>query len=177
MRTLAPAATAEESQGAHSDSRGDWTSLKSHERVAEVPVITQEKPSCNMRKTRRFSPQSDLRPFSTACLERNPTFPPEPRKGLAKFEATQEVPRHPLLHSRGTSNGPTTTQEEPRFSLLIPRGGSVSMLRRGGNPGVPFTPQRRRSSLDARVELQGFCHHFKKPSMSQCIPDTTECLH
>ena len=42
MRTSAPAATGVESQGAPRDSQGDWTSLKAHERVPEVPVGTRE---------------------------------------------------------------------------------------------------------------------------------------
>ena len=40
------------------------------ERVPEVPIGTQEQPQvscCNSRKTRRFSPQSKMRPFSAAA--------------------------------------------------------------------------------------------------------------
>ena len=47
MRTLAPAATIEESQVVHRDSRGDWTSLRPHERVPEVPILTREEPRHN----------------------------------------------------------------------------------------------------------------------------------
>ena len=66
MRTSAPGATAEESRVAPSDSHGDCTSLRPHERVPEVPIITREVSHCNSRKTRRFSPKHQLRTFSGA---------------------------------------------------------------------------------------------------------------
>ena len=47
MGTLAPEATAEESQGAHRNWSGNWTSLRPHERVPEVPIITREEPCRN----------------------------------------------------------------------------------------------------------------------------------
>ena len=40
MRTLAPAATAEESPEAPRNSHGNWTFLKPHEQVTDVPVET-----------------------------------------------------------------------------------------------------------------------------------------
>ena len=80
MKTSDPAATAEESRGAPRDSRGDWTSLRPHERVTDVPVVTREEPRRNSRKTRRFLPHRELSPFA-AGSQRNPTFHPEPLKG------------------------------------------------------------------------------------------------
>ena len=44
MRTATPAVTGEKSQEAPSNSHGDWTFLRPHERVPEVPVVTREKP-------------------------------------------------------------------------------------------------------------------------------------
>ena len=70
MRTSGPVVTAEESQEAPRNSHGDWTYLRPHERLPEVPDVTQEEPqicSYNSRKTRRFSPQGEMRPFSTAA--------------------------------------------------------------------------------------------------------------
>ena len=54
-----------------------------------------------------------------------------PERVLDTLEATQEVPQHPRLPSRGILG----------FSLFIPRGGSISLLRRGGKPGVPVGSQ------------------------------------
>ena len=45
MRIVAMAATADEFQGGPRDSRGDWTSLRPHERVHEVPIVIQMNPS------------------------------------------------------------------------------------------------------------------------------------
>ena len=69
MRTLAPAAAGEESLEAPRDSHGDLTFLRQHERIPEVPVVTPEEHqvSCHSsRKTRKFSPQCEMKLFSTA---------------------------------------------------------------------------------------------------------------
>ena len=41
---------------------GDWTLMKSPERVPEVPVVSREHLS-NSRKSRRFSPPGEMRPI------------------------------------------------------------------------------------------------------------------
>ena len=38
----------------------------------------------------------------------------------------------------------------------------------------PLDLRRRRFPLDAGDEIQGLCHYFKRPPMSQCTPDTPE---
>ena len=38
----------------------------------------------------------------------------------------------------------------------------------------PLHLKKRWSPLDALEELQGSCHHFKRPPMSQCTPDTPD---
>ena len=38
----------------------------------------------------------------------------------------------------------------------------------------PLDLRRRRFPLDAGDEIQGSCHYFKRPPMSQCTPDTPE---
>ena len=58
--------------------------LRQQDQVPEVHIVTQEEPqiSCyNSRKTRRFSPEQQMRPVSAVHLEKNHTFPLEPRKG------------------------------------------------------------------------------------------------
>ena len=55
--------------------------LRQHNWVPEVHTVTREEPQvswCNSRKTRRFSPQYQMRPVSTVHLENNHTFPLEP---------------------------------------------------------------------------------------------------
>ena len=49
---------------------GDLTFLRQHEWVPEGPVETREEPKvsfCNLRETSRFSPQREMRSFSTAA--------------------------------------------------------------------------------------------------------------
>ena len=47
----------------------DLTSLRQHELVPEIPVANREENQAshrNLRKTKRFSPQREMRPFSRA---------------------------------------------------------------------------------------------------------------
>ena len=67
---LGPGSIGEESQEAPSDSHENWTFLGPHEWVPEVPILTQEEHQVsrhNSRKTRRFSPQCEMRPFSAVA--------------------------------------------------------------------------------------------------------------
>ena len=67
---LATVVTAKKSREAPRNLHGDWTFLHPHEWVPEVPVITRKEPKVccrNSRKTRRFSPQCEMRPFSAAA--------------------------------------------------------------------------------------------------------------
>ena len=60
------------------NSHGDWMFLRPHKRVPEFPVITSEEPtvsSRNLRKARRFSPQREMRPFSTAASQEKSHLP------------------------------------------------------------------------------------------------------
>ena len=78
MRTSAPAANGEESREDPRNSHGDWMFLRTQERVREVPVLTREEPqvSChNLRKTRRFSPRREMRPFSTVVSREKSHLP------------------------------------------------------------------------------------------------------
>ena len=70
MWTSAPAATAEDSREPLHNSHGDWTFLRPHEWVPEISVTTREEHQVccrNLRKTRRFSPQREMRLFSSAA--------------------------------------------------------------------------------------------------------------
>ena len=70
MRTSDLGATAKESREATHNTQGDWNFLRPHEGVPEFPVIIREETQvccCNLRKTRRFSPQGPMRTFSTGA--------------------------------------------------------------------------------------------------------------
>ena len=78
MRTSALAVTAEVSGEAPCKSHGDWTFLRQHERVTEVPVVTREEPHIcwpYYRKTRSFSPQREKRPFSAVASREKSNLP------------------------------------------------------------------------------------------------------
>ena len=78
MRTSAPAMTVEESWEAPHNSYRDWTFLRPHEWVPEVPVVTREEPQVSCRsssKTRRFSPQREMWPFSAAASREKSHLP------------------------------------------------------------------------------------------------------
>ena len=82
---------------------------------------------------------------------------------LDTLEATQEVPPHTNLHSRGTprvspqlkkSTGfPSSSQEVCPFPCFVGK----------GIQEFPSHLKKRRPKLDTREELQGSCHHFKRP--------------
>ena len=78
IRTLSTVATAEESRETPRNSHGDWTFLRPPEWVPEVPIVTREEPQVcchNSRKTRRFFPQREMRPFSTVVSGEKSHFP------------------------------------------------------------------------------------------------------
>ena len=127
MRTSAPAATAEESRGAPRDLGGDWTSLRPHEWVPEVPVITREEPRCNSRKTRRFSPERELRPFSTAVSREKSHLPFSAPKGsltplrqLKKFTDIHVCTREENQVSRHNSRRPPDLPPHPERRVCFP---------------------------------------------------------
>ena len=109
MRITALAATGEESREASRNLHGDWTFLRPHEWVPEVPVITREEPqvsSHNSRKTRKFSPPRDEALFRCGNSREIPPFLLSLERVLDILDATQEVPRHIRLHLRGTPSVP-----------------------------------------------------------------------
>ena len=144
MRTLALAATGEESREAPRNSHGDWTFLRPDVWVPEVPIITQEESQVRL-------PQ----------LKKNPElFPSTQDQVLFHSDVSREIPPSllslesildTLRQHKKFPDTPVSTLEEhrgsrhksrrPRFSLLIPRRGFTSLLRRERNPSVPITTQ------------------------------------
>ena len=128
MRTSALALTGEESREARRNSHRDLTFLKQQQQVCDVPVITWEEPQfscCFSWKTRRFSPKREMRPFSTVASWEKSKLPLEPRKGPWHSScSSRSSTTYPSPLKRNTEC-PTTTQEEPPFSLLISTLGSA----------------------------------------------------
>ena len=100
-------------------SHGDWTILRLNKWVHKVPVLTQGEPqvSCHSsRETRRFSPQRKMRPFFCFGSSREiPTSFLSLKRVLDTLDATQEVPQHICLHSRGTPSVPPQLKSAPFF--------------------------------------------------------------
>ena len=83
--------------------------------------------------------------------------------------ATQEVPRHTRLHSRGSTRVPPTTRGAP-FPAPSSRGGILSL--RGGEriPRIPVATQEEALSTGKARGTPGLCHIPIVPQMSQSIP-------
>ena len=83
--------------------------------------------------------------------------------------ATQEVPRHTRLHSRGSTRVPHTTRGAP-FPSPSSKGGILSL--RGGEkiPRVPVASQEEALSTGKARVTPGSCHHSQRPHISQPIP-------
>ena len=68
--------------------------------------------------------------------------------------ATQHVPRHTRLHSRGSTRVPPTSKGAP-FPPPTSRGGILHLRGRERIPTFPSHLKRRRSPKERREELQG----------------------
>ena len=84
--------------------------------------------------------------------------------------ATQEVPRHTRLHSRGSTRVPPTFRGVP-FPPPISRGGILSLRVRERIPGVPVASQKQALSTVKARGLQGRATIPIVPQMSQSIPE------
>ena len=90
------------------------------------------------------------------------------------LDATQEVPRHYRLYSRGTMKVPAQLKKSPVFASSSRVEGPFPCFVEKGILAFPSHLKGRRSQLESREELQGSCHHSKRPPMSQCTPDTAD---
>ena len=93
---------------------------------------------------------------------------------LVTLEATQVVPGHPRLHSRRTPRVPPLFKKSPGSPSLSLEEGLFPCFVGEGIPAYLSHLKKRRSPLDAREELQGSCHHFKRPPMSHRTADTPD---
>ena len=91
--------------------------------------------------------------------------------------ATQEVPRHTRLHSRGSTRVPPTSRGAP-FAPHSSREGILSLRGRERIPGVPFASQEEALSTGKARGTPGSCYHSQSPpdisvhSRETCFPCT-----
>ena len=88
---------------------------------------------------------------------------------LHPLAATQEVPRHTRLHSRGSTRVPPSSRGAP-FPPASSRGGILSLRGREKIPGIPVTSQVEALSTGKARGTPGSCHIPRVPQMSQSIP-------
>ena len=81
---------------------------------------------------------------------------------LHTLAATQEVPRHTRLHSRGSTRVPPTYRGAP-FPPPSSRGGIISFRDRQRIPGVPVESQEDALSPGKARGTPGSCHHSQSP--------------
>ena len=96
---------------------------------------------------------------------------------LHTLAATQEVPRHTRLHSRGSTRVPPTSRGAP-ITHPSSRGGNLSLRVRERIPGVPVASQEEAISTGKARDTPGSCHHSQSPtdvlvhSRETCFPYT-----
>ena len=76
--------------------------------------------------------------------------------------ATQEVPQHNHLHTRGTPRVPPELMKSPVFPSSSRDEGPFPCFIGKRIPPFPSHLKRRRSQLETREELQGWCHNSKR---------------
>ena len=100
---------------------------------------------------------------------------------LHTLAATQEVPQHTRLHSRGSTRVPPTSSGAP----FLPPSSSVGILSlrvRERIPGIPVTSQEEALSTGKERGTPGSCHHTQSPpdvsvhSRETCFPCTASNL-
>ena len=98
-------------------------------------------------------------------------------RGLHTLAATQVVPRHTRLHSRGSTRVPPTFRGAP-IPPPSSRGGNLSLRGREKIPGVPDASQVEALSIGKTRGNPGSCHHSQSPpdvsvhSRETCFPCT-----
>ena len=166
---------------APSNSQGDWPFLRRPERVPEVPVVSREHLP-QLQKIQEVLPsRRDEAHFrwgvSRLITPKLLNF----QRVLHTLAPTQEVSRHSLLHSRGSTRVPPTSRGAP-FSPLSSRGGILPLRGRERIPGVPVASQEEALSTGKARGTPGSCHHSQSPpdvsvhSRETCFPCTASTL-
>ena len=145
-----------------SNSHGDWPFLRPPDRVPEVPVVSREHlPQLEKIQEVLPSRRDDAhfhRGVSRVITSNLWNF----QRILHTLAATQEVPRHTRLHSRGSTRVPPTCTGPP-FPPHRTRGGILSL--RGGEriPGIPVASHEEALSPGKARGTPASCHHSQSP--------------
>ena len=161
-------------------SRGGILSLRGQERIPGVPVASQEEALSTERreKIQEVLPsRRDEAHFPCGISRLITSNIWNFQRVLHTLAATQEVPRHTRLHSRGSTRVPPTSRGAP-FPPPSSRGGILSLRRRERIPGVPVASQEEALSTGKARGTPGSCHHSQSPpdvsvhSRETCFPCT-----
>ena len=85
------------------------------------------------------------------------------KRALDTLEATQEVPQHNCLHSRGILRVPPQLKKSLGFPSSSRDEGPFPCFVGKGIPAFSSHLKMRQSKLDTKKQLQGSCHHYKRP--------------
>ena len=124
----------------------------------------------NSRKSRRFSPPSEMRPISAEVSRGYSHLTSETSKGsfipLLQLKKFPDIPVCTGKEARESRPHP----EEPRFRLLAREEGSFPCVFGKEFPEFPSHVKRSRSPQERGEELQGGANIPRVPQMSQSIP-------
>ena len=158
-----------------SNSHGDLPFLRSQERVPKVPVVSREHLS-QLAKIHEVLPsRRDEVHFRLGVSRLITPYLWNFQTVLHTLAATQEVPRHTRLHSRGSTRVPPTSRGAP-FPPASSRGGILSLCARERIPGIPVTSQGEALFTGKASGTPGSCHHSQSPpdasvhSRETCFP-------
>ena len=145
-----------------SNSQGDWPFLRPRERVPEVPVVSREHLP-QLEKIQEVLPsRRDEAHFRLGVSKLITPNLWNFQTVLHTLAATQEVPRHTRLHTRGSTRVPPTSRGVP-FPPPSSRGGILSLRARERIPGIPVASQGEVLSTGKARGTPGSCHHSQSP--------------
>ena len=157
------------------------TSLRQHKPVPEIPIATWDEPQGshrNLRKTTRFPPQREMRPFPRAVSREKLHIPSWNVKGYLT----------PLMQLRKVPETPIPTREEPRVSrhnsrrALFPPPQLEMRVNSPASSGKEFRRCHRPSGggrfpLETWVHPQESCLNSKRPRFPQPFQISLIPLH
>ena len=156
------------------NSHGDWTFLRTHQRVPLVLVLTRKEPqACCHTKKKKKKKKQEIHPLTqTEALFRcsvSRGMPPS-LLGLEwvldTLEATQKVHRYNNLHSRGTPRIPPQLKKSAGFPSSSQEEGPFPCFVRKGIPGFPSHLKRVWPHLTLERNSRGLAIIPKDPDVT-----------
>ena len=145
---------------------GDYTFLRQHEWVPDACHKSRGTPSFlpQFEKNQEILPSTRGEALFRGGVSRE--FQPfllSLERVLDIFDETQKVPQHTCLHSRGTPRVLPQLEKSPVYPSSSPNEGPFPCFVGKGIPAFSSHLKGRWSALESREELQGSCHHSKRP--------------